>query len=144
MSDLQIDHEQAIKDFASRGFLILTPQQLGIEADVHKRVYEQEKAAYHANQPVTPASIPDVLEVLRAPGLTAVCNQLVGENWAIVPFTHNASFTSGARDQHWHKDDNGPYNARKQRHHQAIQIEMLYFPQDVKEDMGPTAFSNIS
>jgi putative ABC transport system permease protein len=35
-----------------------------------------------------------------------------------VPFTHNASFTSGGRDQHWHKDDNGPYNGRKQRHHQ--------------------------
>lgn len=23
----------------------------------------------------------------------------------------------------WHKDDNGPYNSRKQRHHQAVQIE---------------------
>ena len=61
------------------------------------------------------------------------------QNWAIVPFTHNASFTSGARDQHWHKDDNGPYNSRKQRHHQAVQIEMLYYPQAVTEQMGPTA-----
>ena len=43
------------------------------------------------------------------------------------------------RDQHWHKDDNGPYNSRKQRHHQAVQIEMLYYPQAVREDMGPTA-----
>jgi hypothetical protein len=71
--------------------------------------------------------------------LVAACNQLVGKNWAIVPFTHNASFTSGARDQHWHKDDNGPYNSRKQRHHQAVQIEMLYYPQPVTEQMGPTA-----
>ena len=29
--------------------------------------------------------------------------------------------------------------ARKQRHHQAVQIEMLYYPQAVREDMGPTA-----
>ena len=56
-----------------------------------------------------------------------------------MPFTHNATFTSGGRDQHWHKDDNGPFNGRKQRHHQAVQIEMLYYPQAVREDMGPTA-----
>ena len=40
---------------------------------------------------------------------------------------------------HWHKDDNSPYNGRKQRHHQAVQIEILYFPLRVDEDMGPTA-----
>ena len=84
-------------------------------------------------------NIPDVLEVLKAPGVIAACNQLVGENWAIVPFTHNASFASGPKDQHWHKDDNGPFNGRKQRHHQAVQLEMLYYPQPVSEDMGPTA-----
>jgi hypothetical protein len=80
-----------------------------------------------------------VLEVINSPGVVAACNQLVGENWAIVPFTQNASFTSGATTQHWHKDDNGPYNSRKQRHHQAVQIELLYYPQMVHEDMGPTA-----
>ena len=77
--------------------------------------------------------------MINAPGVVAACNQLVGENWAIVPFTHNATFSSGGRDQHWHKDDNGPFNGRKQRHHQAVQIEMLYYPQAVREDMGPTA-----
>jgi hypothetical protein len=118
---------------------LLSPESLGISPDIHDRIYEQEKRAYHEKKPVTPSSIPDVLEVLNAPGLISACNQIVGENWAIVPFTHNASFTSGPRDQHWHKDDNGPYNGRKQRHHQAVQVEMLYYPQAVREDMGPTA-----
>jgi hypothetical protein len=128
-----------VQDFAFRGLVVLAPESLGIPAQVHERIYGQEKAAYLAKRPITPANIPEVLEVLNAPGLVAACNQLLGENWAIVPFTHNASFTSGARDQHWHKDDNGPYNARKQRHQQAVQIEMLYYPQAVREDMGPTA-----
>lgn len=131
--------EHLVQDFASRGLVVLSPESLGIPPTVHERVYKKEKEAYLAKKPVTPSSIPDVLDVLNAPGLVAACNQLVGENWAIVPFTHNASFTSGARDQHWHKDDNGPYNSRKQRHHQAVQIEMLYYPQTVREDMGPTA-----
>lgn len=131
--------DRLTQDFASRGIVLLAPESLGIPTDVHERVYAQEKAAYLAKKPVTPSGIPAIFEVLNAPGLVAACNQLVGENWAIVPFTHNASFTSGGRDQHWHKDDNGPYNGRKQRHHQAVQIEMLYYPQDVREDMGPTA-----
>jgi hypothetical protein len=131
--------ERLIQDFASRGLVVLSPESLGIPADIHDRIHQQEKIAYYANKPVTPSSIPDVLEVLNAPGLIAACNQLVGENWAIVPFTHNASFASGPRDQHWHKDDNSPNNGRKQRHHQAVQIELLYYPQAVREDMGPTA-----
>ncbi|MEM7134589.1 MAG: hypothetical protein AAF702_50455 [Chloroflexota bacterium] len=128
-----------VQDFVSRGLVVLAPESLGIPAEVHATVYQQEKAAYDAKERVTPANVPAVLELLNSPGLRAACNQLVGENWAIVPFTHNASFTSGARDQHWHKDDNGPYNSRKQRHHQAVQIEMLYYPQPVTEQMGPTA-----
>jgi len=128
-----------VRDFASRGIVALPPERLGIPEEIHQRIYTREKQAYLAREPVTPGGIPDVLEVINAPGVVDACNRIVGRNWAIVPFTHNASFASGARDQHWHKDDNGPYNGRKQRHHQAVQIEMLYYPQDVTEVMGPTA-----
>ena len=131
--------DRLVTDFASRGIVILAPEDLGISDEVHKRVYDCEKKALSEKKRVTTGIIPDVLEVLNAPGLVSACDQLAGKNWAIVPFTHNAVFTSGPRDQHWHKDDNGPYNSRKQRHHQAIQLEMLYYPQDVTLEMGPTA-----
>ncbi len=133
------DIDELINDFASRGLVVLGPEQLGVAQELHERIYEQEKAAFAAKRYITTSLIPDVLEVLKAPGVVAACDALVGENWAIVPFTHNAPFVSGARDQHWHKDDNGPYNARRHRHHHAVQIEMLYYPQAVAEDMGPTA-----
>ena len=131
--------DNLIRDFASRGIVALPPESLGIPEEIHHRIYTLEKQAYLARKPVTPGGMPDVLKVINAPGVVEACNRIVGRNWAIVPFTHNASFASGARDQHWHKDDNGPYNGRKQRHHQAVQIEMLYYPQDVSEVMGPTA-----
>ena len=140
--------DQLVQDFVSRGIVLLAPESLGIPPDVHERLYKKEKKLYHEQVPanlvprvsrVSPASVPDVLDVLKAPGLISACNQLVGENWAIVPYTHNASFASGSTDQTWHKDDNSPFNGRKQRHHQAVQIEMLYYPQLVREDMGPTA-----
>ncbi len=131
--------EELVRDFASRGLVVLSPESLGLPPEVHERIHQREKQAVAAGERVTPELVAEVLEVINAPGVVAACNQLAGENWAIVPFTHNATFASGARDQHWHKDDNGPYNSRKQRHHQAVQIEMLYYPQAVREDMGPTA-----
>ena len=133
------DSDRLVQEFVSRGIVILTPESLGIPLEIHDRLYKKEKTAYLADKPISPVTIPEVLEVLNAPGLVAACNRLVGDNWAVVPFTHNAHFASGPSDQQWHKDDNGPLNARKQRHHQAIQIEMLYYPQMVREDMGPTA-----
>ena len=131
--------EGLVQDFASRGLVVLAAEDLGIPLATHERIYQREKQRWEARKAVTPACVPEVLEVINSPGVIAACNQLVGENWAIVPFTHNATFTSGTNDQHWHKDDNAPYNSRKQRHHQAVQIEMLYYPQAVREDMGPTA-----
>jgi hypothetical protein len=130
--------ERLVQEFVSRGLIVLSPDSLGIPKEIHEEIFQQELKAYHEDKAITPATIPGMLDVLNAPGLVSVCNQLVGENWAIVPFTHNAPFPSGHRDQHWHKDDNGVLNSRKQRHHQAVQIEMLYYPQTVREDMGPT------
>jgi len=127
------------QEFASRGIIALSPEDVGVCNETHTRIFTKEKELVDNESPVRPSDIPEVLDIINAPGVITVCNNLLGNNWAIVPFTHNASFTSGGNDQHWHKDDNAPYNGKKQRHHQAIQIEMLYYPQAVTEDMGPTA-----
>jgi ectoine hydroxylase-related dioxygenase (phytanoyl-CoA dioxygenase family) len=131
--------ENLLKDFASRGLVVLAPESLGVPADIHRRIFDREREVFGAKQSVNASVVPEVLDVLRSPGLVSAMDQLLGENWAIVPYTHNAPFVSGSNDQHWHKDDNGPFNGRKQRHHPAVQVEMLYYPQAVAEDMGPTA-----
>ena len=128
-----------LRDFASRGLVVLAPEDLGIPLDIHDTIYEKEREAFNARRYITASLIPEILDVIEAPGVVDACDRLVGKNWAIVPFTHNTPFPSGSHDQHWHKDDNGPYNLRKHRHHQAVQIEMLYYPQEVREDNGPTA-----
>jgi hypothetical protein len=133
------DPAEIVHDFASRGIVILAPEHLGVAPDLHSRVFAREQQMYLADSNIAPADVPELLELLQSPGLVSACDQLAGKDWAIVPFTHNAPFASGSRDQHWHKDDNSHRNGRKQRHHQAVQIEMLYFPQAVRPDMGPTA-----
>ena len=128
-----------IEDFASRGLVVLSPDSLRISTELHQVIFDKERESLHAKQRIDAERIPEILEVINSPGVVEACDQLLGENWAIVPFTHNTPFMSGSNDQHWHKDDNGPYNSRKARHHHAIQVEMLYYPQEVKMDMGPTA-----
>ena len=135
--------DRLIQEFTYRGLVVLPPESLGLPLDTHNRIYERQK---QVTEPPTRAAlfqVPDVLEILNAPGVVAACNQLVGENWAIVPFTA-VPLASNGRDQVWHKDDNSPANGRKQRHHHAVQIEILYYPQAVAEDMGPTAIAPYS
>ena len=131
--------ENIVADFVSRGFVALAPEGLGVPAGLHERIFELQVRARRERQRITASLIPEVLDIINAPGVVAACQRLVGRDWAIVPFTHNAPYLSDAYDQWWHKDDNGPYNMRKARHHHAIQVELLYYPQAVREDMGPTA-----
>ena len=37
--------DRLVTDFASRGIVILAPEDLGIPAEIHKRVYDHEKKA---------------------------------------------------------------------------------------------------
>ena len=131
--------EHMVRDFVTRGLIVLAPESLGIPLATHDEIFEKEKVAFRNKERITASSIPDIMKVINAPGVRDACEILIGKNYAIVPFTHNTPFMSGSHDQHWHKDDNGPYNMRKQRHHHAIQLEMLYYPQAVGMDMGPTA-----
>ena len=131
--------EHYVRDYVSRGLIVLDPESLGVPMELHQSIFTQELAAFQRKERITAEVVPDIMRITSAPGVVAACEQLIGKNFAIVPFTHNTPFMSGSNDQHWHKDDNGPYNMRKQRHHQAIQLEMLYYPQEVKADMGPTA-----
>ena len=135
--------DRLIQDFASRGLVVLAPESLGIPLHIHDRIYERQKRVTEPPNRAALSQVPEVLKVINAPGVVAGCNQLVGENWAIVPFTA-VSIASNGRDQIWHKDDNSPANGRKQRHHHAVQIEILYYPQAVREDMGPTAIAPYS
>lgn len=128
-----------VRDYVSRGLVLLHPDELGIDRAIHAKIYDKEKSLFRAKQYISAENLPEILEVLKAPGLVSACDTLLGPGWAIFPFTHNTPFVSGAYDQHWHKDDNGPFNGRRPRYHQPLQIEMLYYPQAVAQDMGPTA-----
>ena len=93
------NHQDLIAEFVSRGLVILPPDDLGVPASVHRSIYEKERAAFSDKILIDASTIPEILQVLNSPGVVKVCDEIIGEGWAIVPFTHNAPFVSGSHAQ---------------------------------------------
>ena len=89
---------------------------------------------------MTPSNGPEILEVLNSPGLVALVQSTsrarTGQSFRSAAAVFGAS--GGARPA-LAQGRQRLGNARKQRHHQAVELEILYYPQAVREDMGPTA-----
>ena len=90
-----------IDEFTARGLVVLPPETLGVPADLHETIFAKRLSSTGSMV----NSIPEMIEVLNAPGVIAALDVLAGRDYAIVPFCH-AFFASGATDQCWHKDDN--------------------------------------
>ncbi len=83
-----------IRDYCSRGLVVLAPESLGVPTSVHESIFESEVAQLRARKSINCSSIPQILDVLSSPGVKTACDAVLGKNWAIVPFTHNTPFMS--------------------------------------------------
>lgn len=90
-----------IDEFSTRGMVVLAPSTLGVPVELHEMIFAKRLAS--SSSMVN--SIPEIIELLNAPGIVAALEVLGGPDYAIVPFCH-AFFASGSTDQCWHKDDN--------------------------------------
>ena len=123
--------EQQLKDYTTRGFIVLTPQQLGTPEKLHRDTF-QRCVAVEAESPQGSGGfklhnytekLPELMQILNSPGVDRAVASILGDKWAIVPWTHNM-ILPGSSDQHWHKDDSMPYNARRPglRQHQRLSV----------------------
>ena len=195
-----VNSQARLAEYVSRGFILLTPEDLGVDASIHPRIHQQTTTALKALEqqrvkkretmpsgavrvappeqvgrglhPEAPhvrplgvktatltgaaeeksitgmeifaanlaAEVPELSEIFTSPGLRAAVENILGPGSAIVPFGGHV-ISAGSYDQHWHKDDLLPWNARKPglRHHHLETIDLFYYPQEVTETMAPTA-----
>ena len=54
--------ENLVRDFASRGLVVLPPESLGVAPDIHARIYAKEKELFAGGERVTTSQIPEMLE----------------------------------------------------------------------------------
>ena len=186
---INIDARARLAEYVSRGFILLTPEDLNVDANIHSRIHQQttralsslerqraetrdrkqsgltrrappeqvdrglatpalassvEKKADATNKlifyPNLAAEVPELSSIFASTGFRTAVESILGPDWAVVPFGSSV-IPAGAHDQHWHKDDLLPWNARKPglRHHHLEAIDMFYYPQTVFETIAPTA-----
>lgn len=196
-----INSRAQLAEYVSRGFILLTPEDLGVDVSIHPRIHQQTTKALNAlaqqrakrqdtatnvtlsnerwlqdvgrgshpesaearafgvktstltgaaeEESITEkeifvanlaAEVPELSKIIASPGLRAAVEGILGPDSAIVPFGGGV-ITAGSYDQHWHKDDILPWNARKPglRNHHLETVDMFYYPQAVTETMAPTA-----
>ena len=66
-------------DFVSRGLVALAPESLGIPTEIHQHIYSLAKQARLEKKRITADLIPEVLDIIDAPGVVDACQRLVGK-----------------------------------------------------------------
>lgn len=133
---------ELLREYVSSGVVVLPPEDLGIPVETHDRIYRimrdrLQNKTLGSNLSYYEA-VPALAHLFEAPGLVATLDNILGKDWAFVPFMHSMFVKAGDQDQGWHKDDNAIMNGRKLRHHRPMQVEVLYYPSDTDLTFGPT------
>mgnify|MGYP003337418813 CR=1 FL=1 len=132
--------EAQLMEWTSRGMLVLTPEQLRTPRKLHEEIFCRcnEIATGGAGPALGLHNylerVPQMMDLLNSPAVNKAIASIIGEKWAIVPWTHNM-IVAGDTDQHWHKDDLMPSNARRPglRQHYPQTLDFFYYPQDTTE-----------
>lgn len=103
---------QQLKDFVSRGVVVVPPAQQAATFD-HAALWEKMRVLHSEGK--MPAIgyydyFPELVELISgraAPGLDQCMRAILGDDWAFQPFIHSMfAKTSEGGDQGWHADDN--------------------------------------
>ena len=129
--------DETMRQFIVNGYLQV---QAELPASFHQRICRKIDAVLAQEGNPGDFLLPKVLEIQQvfdSPTVRGALTSLLGPNYAIHPHRHCHNLGPGAGGQHWHKDD---YVADQNvRHHRFRWVMAFYYPQDVTEEMGPTA-----
>lgn len=133
---LQLTDEE-MRDFIINGYVKVKPD---FPSSFHENIYEQLDAMFEGpgnlGNNVLPA-IPEIQEVFDHPVVHGAMQGVLGENYVMHPHRYCHFNQQGSEGQNFHKDS---YAGDEQiRRHRCRWTMAFYYPQDVTEDMGPTA-----
>lgn len=131
----------AVQQFIVDGLHVIQPAELSLGDSFHRAVVDQADAAVAAGHGLGGnhhlLRVPLLRELLRDPAVDGALSSLFGEGWQL--FQHSALHDGGrlqeATEQVLHKD--GPMFGQP-RYHRPRWGLLLYYPQPVDAEMGPT------
>ena len=129
--------DDAMQDFIINGYMVVKP---ALSPDFHKSVFQQtlgliEKGENLGNNLLL-SKVPMLQQVFDDPAVHGALTSVLGQNYVMNQHRACHYHPPGSKAQDWHKDYPLGGNVRYHR----IRLAMaFYYPQDVTEDMGPTA-----
>ena len=129
--------DDAMRDFIINGYVVVKP---ALPPDFHRSVFQQtlgpiEKGENLGNNLLLP-KVPMLQQVFDDPAVHGALTSVLGQNYVMNQHRACHYHPPGSKAQDWHKDYPLGGNVRYHRTRLAM---AFYYPQDVTEDMGPTA-----
>ena len=129
--------DDAMRDFIINGYVVVKP---ALPPDFHKSVFQQtlgliEKGENLGNNLLLP-KVPMLQQVFDDPVVHGALTSILGQNYVMNQHRACHYHPPGSKAQDWHKDYPLGGNVR---YHRTRLTMAFYYPQDVTEDMGPTA-----
>ena len=129
--------DDVMRDFIINGYVVVKP---ALPPDFHKSVFQQtlgiiEKEGNLGNNNLLP-KVPMLQQVFDDPAVHGALTSILGQNYIMNQHRACHYHPPGSKAQDWHKDYPLGGNVRYHRTRLAM---AFYYPQDVTEDMGPTA-----
>ena len=133
---LQLTDEQ-MRDFIINGYVKVKPD---FPPSFHQNIYEQLDAMFeqtgNLGNNVLPL-IPEMQDIFDHPTVHGAMQGVLGPDYVLHPHRYCHYNPEGSDGQGFHKDT---YEGDEQiRRHRCRWTMAFYYPQDVTEDMGPTA-----
>ncbi len=129
--------DEEMRDFIINGYVKV---KVDFPPSFHENVYQQLDAMFEGTgnlgNNVLPL-IPEIQEIFDHPLVHGAMQGVLGENYAMHSHRYCHFNQQGSEGQNFHKDS---YEGDGQiRRHRCRWTMAFYYPQDVTEDMGPTA-----
>ena len=130
-------NDNQMQDFIVNGYVTV---KTDLPASFHEYIYNQlnsvvEEEGNPGNN-VLPR-IPEIQQVFDQPVIRGAFTSILGPDYIMHPHRHPHHNVPASHAQGWHKDSYWGY--LKIRNHHPWWAMAFYYPQDVTEDIGPTA-----
>ena len=139
-------NDEGVQNFIKNGYITVHPDLPDVHAEIYRKsaaIFEKEgDPRNHILQ-----KVPELSQVFAHPAVRGVLTSLLGPNYMMHPHRHAHMKQPGQKGGAWHQDGRSKHFTTKdhgwlfewRRHHRFRSVWAWYYPQEVTEDMGPTA-----
>lgn len=132
-------NDEQMRDFLANGYLLLNSE---LPPEFHQTLFERFEKIVGADNDDNPGNnllpvVPELQLVFDGPVVKGALTSVLGENYLMHPHRVLHDNPPGTDAQVWHHDSYWGYK-RKVHNHHPWWVMIMYYPQEIFPDIGPT------